>query len=223
MKNKKGFVFVETIIVIATVLAGLLAIYVSYSNMVRNERRRVRYDEPSFIYKTYSIGQFLITLYDDDGNAIIYNKVKEYKNINNYYFNIPPNDIDFFSTEYVGDNANRKEFYSKMLQDLHVQNVIVISKTKIDEINTKYSNSSTRSQIINLIPNNLLYYILSMNVNDDANDSIYLIVEFAEKVNGDECSPNQLAEASANSTSGTNSKSETSCTFYYANMKLEGV
>ena len=64
MKNKKGFVFVETVMVIAIVLAGLLAIYISYSNMVRNERRRVRYDEPAFIYRTYAVGQFLLSLYD---------------------------------------------------------------------------------------------------------------------------------------------------------------
>ena len=228
MKDKKGFVFVETIIVIATVLAGLLALYISYSNMVRNERRRVRYDDPAFIYKTYSVGNFLLSMYDNNGNVILSNKINEYRKrierhesdptiSSSYYFNILPNDIDFFGTDYVDNNADRKGFYYKMFNDLNIQNVIIISKSMADEIDTKY-NSSSKNEIANQIPHNLLYYILSMKTADDDDNQIYLIVEYAEKVNGDACSPTQLANANSGSSS---TQRESSCTFYYANMKIE--
>ena len=223
MKNKKGFVFVETIIVIVTVLAGLMLIYISYTNMVRNERRRVRYDEPSFIYKTYAVGKFLLSFYDDDGYSVLYKKANEYSKQNSevYYVSIAPNDIDFFSSAYSEGkiNSERKEFYNSMLSNLHIQNVLIISKEKIDYI---YNNKND-AKIRNLIPHNLLYYILSIKTDGDSDDQCYLIVEFAEKVNGDECSPNQLASAETSST--TNKSLESSCTFYYGNMKIikEGV
>ena len=227
MKDKRGFVFVETIIVIATVLAGLLAIYVSYTNMVRNERRRVRYDDPAFIYKTHTIGRFLLSMYDNDGNAILSNKIKEHKavlqlsytkasedgknpieEISNYYFNILPNDIDFFSSNYVGNNASRRGFYHSLTNNLNIQNVIVIRKKEVDLIYTNKDNSIIK----NLIPNNLLYYILSLNTSDDDDEQMYLIVEFAEKTNGDACSPTQL------SSSSSETKRESSCTYYYSNI-----
>jgi hypothetical protein len=60
MKNKKGFVFIETIIVIVVLSAALLIIYSSFNAAYIKEKKRVYYDDPSYIYKSYYLGKFVL-------------------------------------------------------------------------------------------------------------------------------------------------------------------
>lgn len=66
MKKSKGFVFVETIVVIAVLTVALLTIYVSLSSVISNEKRRATYDDAGFIYRTYYIERFLVSLNIED-------------------------------------------------------------------------------------------------------------------------------------------------------------
>ena len=70
MKKKNGFVFVETMIVVVILIVSLLVIYSSYMGLISNERRLSRYDDPAFIYKTYSIAKFLLEMKDEEGNEL---------------------------------------------------------------------------------------------------------------------------------------------------------
>ena len=65
------------------------------------------------------------------------------------------------------------------------------------------------------IANNFKKYISSMDTSNDA-FQYYIVVEYAEKRNGKECSPNQLASNSVDN------KSESSCTFFYSNINIDG-
>ena len=60
MKNKKGFVFIETIITIVFLAAALLVLYSSYRNAIVEERKRIYYDDISYLYRNYYIADFLI-------------------------------------------------------------------------------------------------------------------------------------------------------------------
>lgn len=209
MEKKKGFVFVETMIVVVTVLTSLLLIYSAYTGLVRVERKRVRYDDPAFIYKTQAVADFLLTLYDDEGKSIIGNKISENKDLNDQiYINIPVSDIELFSSEYGNGNEKRKTFFSSMYNNLHIQNIFMISKKNIAKLSVNKDNHQE-------IPRNFLNYILSINTTSDDNNQYYLIVEYAEKIDGSVCSPNQLIN--------NNSKVESSCTFFYSNLKITGV
>src|SRR5574344_2256543 len=64
MKNR-GFVFVETIVVIAILTVSLLTIYLTFTNVLENEKRRATFDDTAYIYKTYYIEDFLVSLYMD--------------------------------------------------------------------------------------------------------------------------------------------------------------
>src|SRR5574344_2630174 len=66
IKKSKGFVFVETIVVIAVLTVALLTIYVSLSSVISNEKRRATYDDAGFIYRTYYIERFLVSLNIED-------------------------------------------------------------------------------------------------------------------------------------------------------------
>lgn len=58
MKNKKGFVFIETIVVIAVMLTSLLMLYTSYITLSNNEKRRLLYDDVSYLYRTYFVKKY---------------------------------------------------------------------------------------------------------------------------------------------------------------------
>ena len=83
MKKKNGFMFIETMIVIVVVLVSLLFIYSSYVSLRSLERKRVRYDDPAFIYRTYAIGQFLLSIKDENSNVVIDNMMHELNQLSN--------------------------------------------------------------------------------------------------------------------------------------------
>lgn len=58
MKNKKGFVFVETIVVVAVLTISLLMVYSTYSAMIQKEKTRIRYNDSVYLYRTYYLSKF---------------------------------------------------------------------------------------------------------------------------------------------------------------------
>lgn len=57
--NKKGFVFIETILTIVVLTTTLVILYTNYSRAVIAERRRLYYDDISYVYKTSVIRDIL--------------------------------------------------------------------------------------------------------------------------------------------------------------------
>lgn len=58
MKKKKGFVFVETLIVVAVLTASLLMLYSTYSALIRKEKTRIKYNDSAYLYRTYYLEKF---------------------------------------------------------------------------------------------------------------------------------------------------------------------
>lgn len=58
MKKKKGFVFVETLIVVAVLTASLLMLYSTYSALIRKEKTRITYNDSAYLYRTYYLEKF---------------------------------------------------------------------------------------------------------------------------------------------------------------------
>ena len=61
MKNK-GFVFVETIVVIVILTIGLVMVYASFSSVLTNDKRRATFNDVAYIYRTYYIEDFITSL-----------------------------------------------------------------------------------------------------------------------------------------------------------------
>ena len=57
--NKKGFIFIETIIVIAVLSVGLVVLFALFRNVANEERKRLSYDNTDYLYYTYYIKGFL--------------------------------------------------------------------------------------------------------------------------------------------------------------------
>src|SRR5574344_1530120 len=60
--KKNGFVFVETIIVVAVLATSLILMYISFNKIIINEKKRITYDDISYIYRTYYLEDFLTSL-----------------------------------------------------------------------------------------------------------------------------------------------------------------
>ena len=57
--NKKGFVFIETIIVVIVLTSSLLLLYTSFNKILQSEKTRVNYDDINYIYRTYYVQTLL--------------------------------------------------------------------------------------------------------------------------------------------------------------------
>lgn len=60
MKNKKGFAIIETIIVVVMMTTSLLLVYASYNSSIRNEKKRVYYDDVVDIYKIHDLKNYIL-------------------------------------------------------------------------------------------------------------------------------------------------------------------
>lgn len=66
MNNKKGFIFLETIITVVVLMTTLVFMYSSYSNVVIAERIRLYHDDISYIYKTKHIRDVVAMSIDEE-------------------------------------------------------------------------------------------------------------------------------------------------------------
>ncbi len=59
MKKKKGFVFIETLVVTAILTISLLVSYSTYSALIIKEKGRITYNDSAYLYRTYYLEKFL--------------------------------------------------------------------------------------------------------------------------------------------------------------------
>ena len=228
MKKKNGFIFIETMIVVVVLLASLLLIYSSYMGLISNNRRMARYDDPEFIYKTYSVGKFLLDLKDENGSSIIANKIKEQNTIIKQiesgnkdnskspivYISVNDNDLffDASSVDNKSGNKTRKDFFSSLYNSLNIQTIILLNKKQITSSNETVRINESE------ISSDLYKYLMSIDVSKDKDDQSYLVIMYAEKVNGSSCDVNRLLN---NGQEKDLIERESACTYYYVNLKVQ--
>lgn len=59
MRKNKGFVMIETIVVITILSVGLISLYASYSLILTSTSRQSKHDSVSYVYKAYFVGKYL--------------------------------------------------------------------------------------------------------------------------------------------------------------------
>ena len=86
MKNKKGFVFVETIVVCAVLATSLVTIYAAFVLLVNDQKKRNKYDQAVYNYRLYNIAKELNSTIET-GCSINYAKITYNKlDINSLYY-----------------------------------------------------------------------------------------------------------------------------------------
>lgn len=167
MTNKKGFAFIETIIMILVLATSLLLIYSSYKSIFISNNMRLYYDDITYVYKAYFTtnklldkknlkninfdNNVLIKLYDFEDTDL--NKYKEIYNIESLY--IIKNNIKTLK-ECINNSESNCEIYNNSLGVLD-KNTKDYLKTlgKVQE-NTNYiliynfkDNSSCEDEVCN--------------------------------------------------------------------------
>ena len=86
MKNKKGFVFVETIVVCSVLSVSLVMIYAAFVALIQNQKIRNKYDQAVYNYRVYNIAKALYSDYTSGNCTDNFETVEEtnLKNAFNY-------------------------------------------------------------------------------------------------------------------------------------------
>ena len=129
MKKKKGFMFVETIMVMTILTTTLLSIYITFSRVLLNEKRRAMFDDTSYLYRTYLIEDYLASL---DISKYIKNTLVD---ANRKIVKLNAKDGSLYNTADLSDEnsleRSKKLFSEKVLQTESGQNILSISNIYI--------------------------------------------------------------------------------------------
>ena len=188
MKKKKGFMFVETIMVMTILTTTLLSIYITFSRVLLNEKRRAMFDDTSYLYRTYLIEDYLASL---DISKYIKNTLVD---ANRKIVKLNAKDGSLYNTTDLSDEHSlerSKELFSeKVLQTESGQNILSISniyityynvndlKACINKSGRMTCNGNASMEDLNNISNiNAYLYIRSLS---GTGDGYRLIVEYQD-------------------------------------------
>ena len=175
--GKKGFVFVETIVVTVVLTVALITIYATFNSVLTNEKKHMAYDDTGYMYRTFYVQNFLANL-----------NIKGY--INNYFSDnsilikqLYCNDVSLYhDNEEMHSMSVVCEKLINIPETLDIKNVYI---TRYDLSNLKnciYNNCSDANLKKNIENLDLAFinYIKSLKPNQFYNDKYRLIIEYEE-------------------------------------------
>ena len=208
MKNK-GFVFVETIVVIVILSLGLVMVYQSFVNVLSNNKRRASYNDIAYIYRTYYIEEFLTNLnledYIDyylgpevkDGDKYVHGgkKLQVFSCNNPILYNIDANITEKNVPDFAATaEGNKKSFCEQLVSQLKVKN-IYITNYNVNDIkkcttragklssdnscNMSFESNRIKYDALNQMTPSMIYYLRTLNGTED--NTYRLIIEYEEE------------------------------------------
>ena len=193
MRSKKGFAFIETIITVVILSASLLYLYSTYSAILSDEKVRVYYDDPSFIYYTNYVKKFFEEYADLEN-------IKRSKFNDTYVISI--------GTGYQNLLKDRSmaAALEKIVESFRINHIAIV---KSDMFNNCFEGTEEycESSIKNL-NYNMQKYVTSLS---DTKYNYYLVVEYAIRL--DETTGKQVK---------CTPTIDKRCQTYYASIGLSG-
>lgn len=191
MKKKKGFVFVETIIVVAILITSLLYLYSTYISLSNHEKERMSYDDVSYLYRAYYVKKYFSSQRMD---RVIGNLSDEDTIDNvNFVLSFGCGNSDLF------DDADKEGgFCELMSQELHISNIYV-TYSDLSRIQTCTNDLGLCSIFSRVSPNFGTYL---RTIGGKGESGYRIIVEFLEDGKGNAC------------------KDSEHCKYYYATLKV---
>lgn len=169
MKNKKGFAFIETIIIVVVLCSALLLLYSTYSAIVSDEKTRIYYDDPAFIYYTNHVKNFL------EEYANLDNVKSRYFN-NTYIVTIGTGfDELFYNTSYEASGPSSLEAIVKNFKI----NQIVLIKSKMYDKCFNGNETYCKESLERLSSYNMKKYVNSIS---DTSTNYILAIEYSFKL-----------------------------------------
>jgi len=146
MKNIKGFVMIETIIVITILTVGLISLYSSYSVILSKSKVKNNYDNIEYLYKTYFIGNYLVdnnvfsnfTIYKQDTLDNDLNFIIDNLSIDKIY--VIPKNFDY-KVKIPNLDGSSIAYFNKW-KDYDENKINIIVKFKTDDVPSKINFAS---------------------------------------------------------------------------------
>ena len=191
---KKGFIFVETMVVIAFLGTVLLNVYSSFTTVLDNAKTRLYYDDPVYLYRSYYLLAFL-----EENNLTEYIKAKF-------------GSVGTSSSTYIAEfgctgslsvvqgelesNKSEIQFCTKLVEDWEISHIFIMpyivdsvvncaANTNPEDINDVYCIRNSALQNLSVQAVNFLYsldgYVNSLTTLDDLEKNYRLVVEFKKK------------------------------------------
>lgn len=195
MKNKKGFVFVETIVVVAVLTISLLMVYSTYSSMLMKEKTRMKYNDSVYLYRTYYLTKFFKNFRMD----ILANRLGEKEENNNgeivkKYTMLTG--FDHSSKEIFLNEEDNVGFAEDLKAQLHIRNLYFTYKDL--RFLQECTNASGKCEALVQVRDSAADYLKTIG---GEGSGYRIVVEFSENKDGSYCA-------------GEN------CQFYYTTLSL---
>lgn len=190
MKKKKGFVFVETLIVVAVLTASLLMLYSTYSTIIRKEKTRIQYNDSIYLYRTYYLEKFFRN-FRLDVVATRLNKDDEEKPVIITGFGC--------TSDILVNEPYNMQLCENILPELHVRN-LYLTYTDLSMLQNCKNQSGVCEALVQVNDSAAAYL---KTIGGEGKEGYRIIVEYSEKKDGSKCDEN-----------------ENDCKYYYATLDL---
>ena len=156
--NKKGFVFIETVVVLIVLLFGILSLYGTYIILSTNLDRRKHYDNVSDLYK--------VAILKKEINDELLSDFDDYVEINK----------DNTSADFCARNMSSEDCLD-LMNELNVERIIInlIPINNLVEYNEGFENSFIE----------YLKTLRTQEINGETMYKKYIIVQFNYGINGE--------------------------------------
>ncbi len=191
-KNKMGFVFIETIVVVAVLITSLLYLYRTYVSLSNGERTRLFYDDVGYLYRTFYVKKYFVSQRLDRISSHLSDE--ESSDNVNYLISFGCGSGDVFD-----DYDKEDGFCELMSQELHISNIYLTyyDLSKLQQC----KNHEGLCSVFSRVNSSLGSYLRS--VGGSGISGYRLIVEYKEDGYGNACSD------------------EEHCRYYYASVLVE--
>ena len=188
--NKKGFVFVETIIVIGVLMTVLLMLFSSFISILSQEKRATTFDDVTYLYRTFYIEDFLVSLNLDKyinvhletPNSL---NIKPLITVIDCHDNLLYNLRNENNIEDVNER-NKKEYCEAIIDGgrMEIEHIYITRynlKELVDCTNNDNSVTCNTNEELRNLSANAISYLRSLS-GDSPND-YRLIIEYKTKLN----------------------------------------
>ena len=123
-KNLKGFILVETMVVIAFLATTLLTVYSSFTTVLDNAKTRIFYDDPIYLYRTY---YFLSYLEKNNLPEFIDSKFNNTSGTDNRSLSIVEFGCNALSVTEASGGASESGFCESLKSNMEINHVFIMN------------------------------------------------------------------------------------------------
>lgn len=180
--DKKGFVFIETIIVIVVLTSTLLLLYSSFTKILQSEKTRIYYDDVNYLYRTQYIASILGKL----NLTSVFNAVTDASSRKErYVLKIGTNTSGTYYNQLFSGRTKEKTLFNKLISTYNVSDIIVfedVNTNNIKQCNLQYASNPVNtyhkecSNLLGDVSSDMMSYLKTLFV--DTSSTYVIVIEY---------------------------------------------